>query len=210
MVIVTIKTAQQASPGLRLALDFGPLVLFFLANLLAPVPPAQKVYVATATFMAATLAAMLVSRLTTGAISPMLWVSGAMVLVFGALTLWLHNDTFIKVKPTIYYVCVSAILFFGMWRKQPTLKLVFGSAYPGLSEQGWALVTRNWAWFFLAMAVANEVAWRHLSTSAWIGYKLWGAMPATMLFALANVPMLLKHGLGETPAEAVADTPPIE
>lgn len=204
------QTTREPSPTLRLALDFGPLVLFFVANMWAPVPAAQKVYVATAVFMAATIAAMAVSKWKTGAVSPMLWVSGAMVLVFGGLTLWLRNDTFIKVKPTIYYLAVAVMLFVGLVRGRPALKLLFGGAYPGLSERGWMLVTRNWAWFFLAMAAANEIAWRNLSTSAWIGYKLWGVMPATMLFALANVPMLLRHGLGETPGEAVAESPPPE
>ncbi|USI73083.1 septation protein A [Sphingomonas morindae] len=200
--------SKAASPLLRIVLDFGPILLFFLANAWAPVAEGQRVYVATGAFMAATVLAMIVSKLRLGQVSPMLWVSGAMVLVFGALTLWLRNDVFIKVKPTIYYVTVATILFVGLWRRRPTLKLVFGAAYPGLSERGWHLVSRNWAWFFVVMAIANEVAWRHLSTSAWIGYKLWGVLPATMLFALANVPMMMRHGLGGGAAEAVEESPP--
>ena len=200
---------KDASPGLRLALDFGPLVLFFAANFLAPVPPVQRAFVATGVFMAATAVAMIVSKWKLGAISPMLWLSGVMVLVFGGLTLAFHNEDIIRVKPTIYYLTVASALFVGLWRKKPLLRIVFGNAYPGLSERGWCLASRNWAWFFVVMAIANEVAWRNLSFSAWSGYKLWGAMPATMLFALANVPMMMRHGLGGTAADAVADEPPV-
>ena len=202
-------TTRQTSPMLRLALDFGPILLFFAANLLAPVPAVERAYVATGVFMAATAVAMLVSKLVLGAISPMLWLSGVMVLVFGGLTLALHDEDIIKVKPTIYYLTVASALFVGLWRRKAVLKIVLGHAYPGLSERGWYLASRNWAWFFVAMAVANEVAWRHLSFTAWSGYKLWGAMPATVLFALANVPMMLRHGLGEDAAQAVADEPPV-
>jgi intracellular septation protein len=134
-------------------------------------------------------------------ISPMLWFSGVMVLGFGGLTIWLHDDTFIKIKPTIYYAMVAGILFFGLATGRPTLKLVLGSAYPGLSERGWALLSRNWAIFFVAMAFANEAVWRNTTTDFWLGYKLWGALPATLLFAGANIPMLMKHGLNSEAAE---------
>ena len=199
---------EALGPGWRIGLDFGPLLLFFIANFAAPVPHDQRIYVATGVFMAATIVAMALSRLKAGAISPMLWVSGALVVVFGGLTLWLHNDTFIKVKPTIYYAMVAVLLFAGVIRRKPTLKLVFGAAYPGLNERGWHLISRNWAWFFTAMAVANELVWRNFTTGEWIAYKLWAVLPATILFAIANVPMLLKHGLGETAAEAVEESPP--
>ena len=189
------------SPGLRMALDFGPLAVFFLTNLLAPVPPEQKVFVATATFMAATAIAMLASRLWGGGVSPMLLFSGAMVLGLGGLTLWLQDATFIKVKPTIYYVMLSAILFFGLWSGRPTLKLVLGQAYPGLTDRGWTILSRNWACFFLVAAAGNEIAWRSLSTGVWISYKLWGVFPATILFALANLPVLMRHGMNPDTAE---------
>jgi intracellular septation protein len=193
-----------------MAIDFGPLLLFFAANFLAPVPPVEKAFVATAVFMAATGIAMAVSKWKLGAISPMLWLSGVMVLVFGGLTLAFHNADIIRVKPTIYYLTVAGGLLAGLARGRPLLKLMFGEAYPGLSERGWLIASRNWALFFLAMAIANEVAWRNMSFTTWSGFKLWGAMPATMLFALANVPMMMRHGLAETPGEAVADRPPGE
>ncbi len=208
MQSLTSATAKpEPGPLLRLALDLGPLPVYFAAYSLS----GKNIFVATGIFMAATAVAMIVSLVRLGRISPMQIFSAVMVLILGGLTLWFHQDWFIKVKPTIYYLMVSAILWFGLWTGRPTLKLALGSAYPGLTTRGWMLLSRNWALFFIAMAVANELVWRNSSTSFWLGYKLWGAMPATMAFALANMPMLMKHGLGdETPAQAAADAPPVE
>jgi intracellular septation protein len=111
-------TAAEPNPFSRLALDLGPLVVFFLTNLLAPVPPIQRIFVATFAFMVATAAAMLYAKIRHGKLSPMLIISGVMVLLFGGLTLALHSETFIKMKPTIYYVTVSTILAFGLWTKR--------------------------------------------------------------------------------------------
>lgn len=202
----TTPARPEAGPLLRVALDLGPLVVYFLAYSFTH----QNIFAATGIFMAATAAAMVFSAVRFGRISAMQWFSSAMVLVLGGLTLWLHQDWFIKIKPTLYYLMVSGILWFGLLTGKPTLKLALGTAYPGLDERGWLLLSRNWAIFFIAMAAANEIVWRNFSTAAWIGYKLWGAIPATMLFAVANMPMLLKHGLGETATEAVADAPPTE
>lgn len=182
---------REVSGWLRLALDLGPLLVFFSAYYLTD----KNVFVATGIFMAATAVAMLVSRIKTGKVSAMLMFSGVMVLGFGGLTIWLHDESFIKIKPTLYYVMVASILLFGLWTGRPTLKLVLGHAYPGLSERGWALLSRNWAIFFLALAGSNELVWRTMSTEFWLGYKLWGALPATILFAIANLPMLNRHGL---------------
>ncbi|MFD1951159.1 septation protein A [Sphingomonas arantia] len=195
--------AKERGSLVGLALDFGPLAVFFLANLLT-----KNIFVSTLVFMVATAAAIIATRIVHGKVSPMLAISGVMVLVFGGLTIWLHSETFIKLKPTIYYVIVAAILFFGLWTNRPTLKVVLGAAYPGLSDRGWALLSRNWAWFFLALAAANELVWRNTSTDFWLGYKLWGAMPATILFALANIPLLLKHGLDMKTAESDPPIPP--
>jgi intracellular septation protein len=190
------------SPGASLAIDYGPLILFFLANFLAPVPSALRIFVATGVFMAAMLAAMLVSQIRYGRISPLLWFSGLMVVVLGGVTIWLHDETFIKIKPTIYYSTVSALLLFGLLTGRNLLKLVLGAAYPGLSERGWYLLTRNWIVFFAAMAVMNEAIWRTTSTDFWAGSKLWLFIPATFLFIAAHMPMLLRHGLAlDKPAE---------
>jgi intracellular septation protein len=192
----------KPSTGATLALDYGPLLLFFLANFFAPVPGPLKIFAATGVFMVAMLAAMLISQLRYGRISPMLWFSGVMVVLFGGLTLWLHNDTFIKIKPTIYYVTVAALLLFGLSTGRNLLKVVLGTAYPGLTDRGWHLLTRNWILFFACMAAANEAIWRSTSTDFWAASKLWLFVPATFVFVAANVPMLLRHGLAlEEPPE---------
>lgn len=195
---------QEISGGLRLALDLGPLIIFFLAYYLA----GKQVIVATGIFMAATAVAMMVSLIKTRRVSAMLLFSGVMVLGFGGLTLWLHDATFIKMKPTIYYLLVSGILFFGLLTNRPTLKLVLGQAYPGLSERGWVLLSRNWAIFFVLLAVSNELVWRTQTEGFWLGYKLWGALPATIIFAMANLPMLSRHGLNLDKAKVEDELPP--
>ena len=196
---------RQPGAVMKLAIDFAPLIIFFLTNSFAPGPKDSRIFVATGAFMVATLVAMLVSRLQSGRISAMLWFSGVMVVVFGGLTLWLHDQTFIMVKPTIYYVVLASILFFGLRTGKPTIELVLGAAYPGLSALGWRLLTRNWAFFFVGMAIANEIV-RTRFTDWWVSYKLFGALPATLLFALANMPMLMRHGMAIGDAEA--QTPP--
>ena len=204
-----MSAKQEPSGGIRLLIDLGPLVVFFAANYLAPVPGPMKVFFATGAFMIAMIAAMLLSQIRYKHISPLLWFSGVMVVVMGGLTIWLHDETFIKIKPTLYYLLVAGILGFGLLTGRSLLKAVLGSAYPGLDETGWIKLTRNWAIFFACMAVVNEAVWRNSSTQFWIGFKIWGAIPLTFLFALANVPMLLRHGL--TREDAVATEPgPVE
>lgn len=196
------KQPREPGPAMRLAIDLGPLLVYLAAFWFT-----KNIVVSTGVFMAATFTAIVASWITSRRVSAMLWFSGAMVLVFGGLTVWLKDATFIKMKPTVYYLMVAAILSFGLFTGRPTLKLVLGQAYPGLTDTGWTKLTRNWAIFFVGMAVANEAVWRHASMEFWLGYKLWGAMPATILFALANVPMLMKHGLNAEKAEE-AGLPP--
>ena len=200
---------QEPQGGSRLLIDVGPLLVFFAVNFFAPVPQALKIFVATGAFMAAMVAAMIYSALRFRHISPMLWFSGVLVVVMGGVTLWLHDETFIKMKPTIYYVFVSALLGFGLIADKPLLKRALGSAYPGLDEDGWRKLTRNWVIFFLCLAALNEAVWRNTSTDFWIGFKLWGAIPLTFLFAAANIPMLLRHGLNREEA-APAEPGPVE
>jgi intracellular septation protein len=191
----------------RLLIDVGPLLVFFLVNFLAPVPQVMRIFVATGAFMVAMIAAMLFSAIRYRRISPLLWFSGIMVVILGGLTIWLHDRTFIQMKPTIYYVLVSALLWFGLATDRPLLQRVLGSTYPGLDETGWMKLTRNWAIFFAFMAVLNEAVWRSTSWDFWIGFKLWGALPLTFLFAAANIPMLLRHGLMKEDAAPVEPGP---
>ena len=196
------STDREAGAGLKLLIDLGPLIVYLAAWWLT-----KDVVRATAIFMGATFVAIAASWIRTRRISPMLLFSGVMVAVFGGLTVWLHDATFIKMKPTVYYLMVAGILGFGLYTDRPTLKLVLGQAYPGLTDLGWTKLTRNWAIFFVAMALANELVWRSTSMDFWLGYKLWGALPATILFAIANVAVLTRHGLNSEAAEEPALPP---
>jgi intracellular septation protein len=223
-------SVKHPSPGLRVALDYAPLVVFFAVNFLAPAAASvrliasmttflpdmdraaaiivARVLVATAAFVIATAVAMIASRVKLGSISPMLWISGGLVLVFGGLTLWYHDPTFIQRKPTIVYAIMASVLLFGLVTGRPLLESVLGGAYPGLDAIGWRKLTRNWAMFFGAMAILNEIVWRSTSWDVWVAYKLWGAIPLTAVFAIANVPMLLRHGLSSE--EPIAEQVPPE
>jgi intracellular septation protein len=201
---------REPSVGARLMIDLGPLIVFFLVNYLAPVPEVFKIFYATGAFMAAMIVAMMISYLRYRHISPLLWFSGIMVVILGGITIWLHNDVFIKMKPTVYYLLIASLLVFGLATGRNLLKIVLGAAYPGLSERGWQLFTRNWAIFFAVMAAVNELVWRNTDTSFWIGFKLWGALPATILFAIANVPMLMKHGMELEKGKIEPPVPPVQ
>lgn len=226
---MTRTAPKDANPGLRMAVDYAPLVVFFLVNFLAPAEPMMRlvaqfsgflsgmerlgaiviarVICATGAFILATIVAMIVSRVKLGHVSPMLWISGVLVVVFGGLTIYFHDPRFIQMKPTIVYAAFAAVLLFGLATGRPLLQGLLGTAYPGLSADGWRKLTRNWMVFFLAMAVLNEVVWRSTNWNFWVGFKLWGAIPLTLIFAFANIPMLLKHGL-QTGDKAVTDLPP--
>ncbi len=200
----TKDAPKELGVGMRLLLDIGPLILFFAANY------KFGVFIATGVFIVAILIAMAVSLALTRRVTALQMFSGAMVVIMGGLTIWLHNETFIKIKPTIYYGFVASILGYGLIADKPILKSVLGSAYPGLDVAGWAKLTRNWALFFAVMAFVNEAVWRNSSTDFWIGFKLWGAIPATLLFALANVPMLMRHGLTKNEAAGASEPAPVE
>ena len=195
---------REVGAAMRIALDVGPLLLFFIAN------ARVGIFAATAAFMVAIVVAMAVSYALVRRVSVIQLFSAFMVIVMGGLTLYLHDESFIKLKPTIYYAFVAALLGYGLATGKPVLQSVLGSAYPGLEPEGWRKLTRNWAIFFVAMAVANEAVWRSSTTQFWISYKLWGALPATMLFALANVPMLLRHGLAKDEVEAATEPGHVE
>ena len=199
----TVKLAKEPNAFERLIIDLGPLVVFFAANAIT-----GSVFKATGAFMAAITVAVVLSFIRYRRVSALLLFSAFMVIVLGGLTIYLHKDWIIKVKPTIYYLMVASLLLFGLLTKRNLLKAVLGSVYPGLSETGWKLLTRNWVIFFSVMAAANEIVWRTTSTEFWAGAKLWGFLPATFLFAIANVPMLMKHGLQLDDKKAEPPVPP--
>jgi len=190
-----IKESKEEKKGLGFALDFGPLLVFFLVNSFAPEPQLFKILAATSAFMVAMIVALIISWVKMGKISPMLWVSGGLVTVFGAATLWFQNETFIQIKPTIVYLIFATVLIFGLWTGRPLLKMLLGKAYPGLSNAGYRKLTINWTLFFVASAILNETIWRTQTWDFWVGFKLWGMLPLTFIFAIVNIPMLLKEGL---------------
>lgn len=184
-----MTATAKHSPNLSLALDFGPLLVFFLAYKF------YGVIIGTAAFMAAITLALIISKVKLGRVSPMLWLSAVLVIFFGGLTIYFHDERFIQIKPTIIYGFFAVLLLGGLMRGRALLKYLLQAAYDGLNEEGWRKLSRNWALFFIAMAVANEVMRAHLSFDAWLSIKVWGVTIASFVFALANIPMLMKHGL---------------
>ena len=196
----------QLNPLLKLALDMGPLILFFFANsrpalfmpLVGPFLPAAVagekagIFVATAVFMVAILVALAVSYALTRHLPVMALVTAVIVVVFGSLTLVLHDDTFIKMKPTIIYVLFGGLLLGGLWLNKPLLAMVFDSVFD-LTDEGWRKLTLRWALFFLALAVLNEVIWRTQSTDFWVNFKVFGVLPLTFIFAALQFPLLQKY-----------------
>lgn len=174
---------------LPMALDFGPLLIFFLTYKFV------GVFAGTAAFMAAITVAVIVSRVKLGKVSPMLWLSAVLVLFFGSLTIYFHDASFIQLKPTLIYAFFALMLIGGWMRGRPLLEYVLGHAYQGLNRTGWLKLSRNWGVFFAAMAVANEMMRLMLSFDTWLAIKVWGVTLVSLVFAVANVPMLMKHGL---------------
>ncbi|MFZ3361630.1 MAG: septation protein A [Xanthobacteraceae bacterium] len=184
----------QLNPFLKMALDLGPLVLFFFAN------SHYGIFVATGTFMVAVLVALAVSYALTRHLPIMPVVTAIIVVVFGGLTLILHDATFIKVKPTIIYALFGAILLGGLFFNKPLLGIVFDSLFD-LTEEGWRKLTLRWAIFFFVLAVLNEVVWRNTSTNVWVDFKVFGVMPLTFLFGALQVPLLKKYAIESAPAQ---------
>lgn len=178
----------------KLALELGPLVLFFLMN------SRFGIFTATAWFMGAMVVSLSVSWLIFKRIAIMPLVTGAVVLVFGGLTLWLQDDTFIKMKPTIVNTLFGATLLGGMLFGQNLLKYVFGEVYR-LREEGWRQMTLRWGIFFIVLAIINEVVWRNFDTDFWVSFKIWGVMPLTLVFSMAQLPVLTKYALGADESE---------
>jgi intracellular septation protein len=201
----------QLNPALKLVLDLGPLVLFFLANsrpalflpLVSPILPADiasgeraGIFVATAVFMAAIVIALAISYTLTRHLPAMPLVTAVIVLVFGSLTLVLHDEHFIKLKPTIIYVLFGAVLLGGLAFGKPLLGMVFDAVFH-LTDEGWRKLTLRWALFFFALAILNEIVWRTQTTDVWVSFKVFGVVPLTCLFGAVQYPLLTKYAAPE-------------
>jgi intracellular septation protein len=213
-----VSDKPQLNPLLKLVLDIGPLVLFFVANsrpalflpLVGPFIPADLasgeragIFVATAVFMVAVLAALAVSYALTRHLPVMPVVTAVVVLVFGSMTLVLHDETFIKLKPTIIYLLFAATLGGGLLFNKPLLAMVFDAVFH-LTEEGWRRLTVRWTLFFVALAILNEIIWRTQTTDVWVSFKLFGFVPLTFVFAALQYPLLMKYA----PPEAANETTP--
>lgn len=194
---------RETSPLLKFALELGPLAVFFFANSrgdsLAETFPALhafggSIFIATALFMIATAISLIASWMLTRKLPMMPMISGIVVFVFGGLTLWLQDDLFIKLKPTIINTLFGAILLGGLFFGQSLLGYVFNSAFK-LDAEGWRKLTLRWGVFFLFLAVLNEVVWRNFSTDTWVAFKVWGTMPITVLFTVSQMPLIMRHSL---------------
>ncbi|OJJ09706.1 septation protein A [Alphaproteobacteria bacterium AO1-B] len=201
---------KELSPLLKLALELGPLGVFFLFNSRGeqiaesfPVLQAvgEPIFLATAAFMVAITISLVVSLSLTKRLPIMPLVSGVVVIVFGALTLWLHDELFIKLKPTIVNSLFGAILLGGLFFGKALLGYVFDSAFK-LTDEGWRKLTFRWGVFFFVLAAINEIVWRSFSTDFWVSFKVFGVMPITLIFTLTQLPLIQKHAIVEDEEEA--------
>ncbi|CAN7696220.1 septation protein A [Bosea sp. LjRoot237] len=188
--------AKPINPLLKLALEFGPLAIFFFANSYGDrwfgVAEDRRIFVATGIFIAASLIALVLSKIVMNHLPRMAIVNAVVVTVFGGLTLALDDAFFIKVKPTIVNTLFGCILLGGLYFGRSLLALVLDSVLQ-LDEEGWRKLTLRWGLFFFVLAVLNEVIWRTQTQDFWVAFKVWGVMPLTMIFALAQTPLILKH-----------------
>jgi intracellular septation protein len=186
---------KPLNPVLKLVLELGPLVVFFFANAYGDrfgVAENRRIFAATAIFIVATVIALAVHYALVRKLPIMPLVSGVVVVVFGGLTLWLDNETFIKLKPTIVNTLFGVVLLVGLWFGKPLLAVVLDSVFE-LTDEGWRKLTFRWAMFFFFLAVLNEIVWRTQTTDVWVSFKVFGIMPITIAFALAQTPLLMRY-----------------
>jgi len=198
---------KELNPFLKLALELGPLGVFFFANArgewLAERFPALAslggpIFIATGLFIVATLIALGVSLALTRRLPIMPFVTGIVVVIFGGLTLWLHNETFIKMKPTIVNTLFGLVLLGGLAFGKSLLGYVFDSVFR-LTDEGWRKLTFRWGLFFLLLAVLNEMVWRTMSTDAWVNFKVFAIMPLTFVFTLFQLPLITRTQIPDEP-----------
>ena len=179
---------KKLNPILKLVLDIGPLILFFAAN------ARFGIFAATAGFMVSVLIALAVSYALTRHIEVMPIVTAIIVLIFGGLTLVLHDELFIKLKPTIIYLLFGGTLLGGLALGKPLLGMVFDQMFH-LTDEGWRKLTWRWVLFFFALAVLNEIVWRTQTTDFWVSFKLFGVVPLTFLFGALQMPLINKYSV---------------
>lgn len=192
------ETEKNQHPLLKLALEMGPLIIFFFAN------GRYGLFAATAAFMIATVTSLSLSLALYRRVPLMPLISGGIVMIFGGLTLYLQDELFIKLKPTIVNLLFASVLLIGVGVfRTPLLGYVFDSVM-ALTDEGWRKLSWRWGFFFLFLAALNEVVWRSFSTDFWVSFKVFGIMPITILFTLTQIPLIQRHQLQP---EATEETP---
>ena len=176
---------KALNPWLKFTLELGPLALFFI------VYGKLGIFAATAVLMVGVVVTLVVSYAMLRRIPIMPLVTAAIVVIFGSLTLILHDETLIKIKPTALYLLFGGALFVGLAIRRPLLKILFDGALR-VTEEGWRQLTWRWAFFFLALAALNEIVWRNTSTDVWVNFKTFGFLPLTLMFALAQAPLIVR------------------
>ncbi|WP_156840510.1 inner membrane-spanning protein YciB [Novosphingobium aquimarinum] len=213
----TKAAAKPKSSWVNLLVDFGPLLVFFLVyrhyapadneNGLGIVVAVTK---STIGFIIATVVALIVSKWRLGRISPMVWLSSILIIGFGGVTVLLHDPFYIQIKPTAIYLLFAAVLFIGLAKGKPMLRFLLESAFEGLDEEGWLKLSRNWAVFFLVLAVINTVLIYTVSFGTWLQAKVWGFTILSFLFTFSQIPMVLRHGMGAEGEKEVLQNPPVD
>lgn len=200
----TQKHGGGGAQWLRMTLELGPLVLFFLLNAKGHAifggAARENIFYATAGFMVATFLSLALSYWKYRRVPTMPLVTGVFVAVFGTLTLVLHDDLFIKLKPTLVNSLFAAALLGAAFSGRPLLKHLFDAAFD-LTDEGWMVLTRRWGYFFLFLAILNEAVWRGFSTDFWVSFKLFGIMPLTIVFAMMQMPVLTRYATAEVPRD---------
>jgi intracellular septation protein len=214
-----VSEAKKKSAGsgwINLLVDYGPLIVFFLAyRHYAPddedmAGELLAVVKSTGAFIVAAIVALIVSKWRLGKVSPMLWLSTALIVGFGTLTIYFHDEFYVQIKPTVIYL-VFGIALLVAWRMgKALLKWLLEAAFEGLSEEGWLKLSRNWGFFFLFLAALNEALRQYLSFGDWLAAKIWVFLPLSFLFTFTQLPMLLRHGLAADDKADVIEHPPSE
>ena len=183
------RSEKSPSPIIKLLIDLGPLIAFFVAYARA------GIFWATGVLMLATIAALLASWRLLGRVTAVPMLTAILVVVFGGLTFYLDDPSFIKLKPTIINLLFAGVLVVGLATGRPLLKVLLGEALQ-LTEAGWRKLTVRWTWFFFGLAVVNEIVWRNFSESAWVNFKVFGIVPLTIAFAMAQIPLIKRYEAG--------------
>ena len=206
--------AKPKSGWLNVAVDYGPLLVFlgvyrwFAPEEAEPIGEIAAVIKGTLAFMVSAVTALGISKWRLGKASPMLWFSTALIVGFGALTIFFGDPTFVQLKPTIIYTVFGVALLIGWWFGKALLKVLLEAAFEGLTDEGWLKLSRNWGIFFLFLAGLNEFLRWYLDFGDWLAAKLWVFLPVTFLFTFSQIPMLLKHGLSLEGVDEETQNPP--